>query len=93
MAKKYHQTREDRRHESEGMKRYERGRGMDSGFFGMISEDHNAPANLPQHVIHKMYPKTDFSGRYELDDTIRGLDDVRRDDIRNMEAHPSDSKY
>lgn len=67
--------------------------GMDSQFEGMLSEDHSAPANLPQKVVHKYYKKSAFMGAYELDDTIRGLDDTRDDDIRSIEKNHSDVKY
>lgn len=98
MAKKYHQTRKDREDESRGMKKYWReheGRkeGMDSRFMGMLSEDHSAPANLPQHVVHKYYPKCDYFDAFDLDDTIRGLDDTRDENVRKMERYPSDVKY
>ena len=66
---------------------------MDSQFMGMISEDHKAPANLPQHVVHKYYPKVGFMDAFELDDTMRGLDDARDDDIQVMEKYPSKDKY
>ena len=66
---------------------------MDSQFEGMLSEDHSAPANLPQHVVHKYYPKCSYMDAYELDDTMKGLDDTREDDIRNIEKNHSDVKY
>ncbi len=66
---------------------------MDSQFEGMISENHSAPANLPQHVIHKFYPKCGYMDAYELDDSIRGLDDTRNDDIKKIEKYHSDVKY
>lgn len=97
MAKKYAQTKKDRYDESVGMKRYEREKHskgeMDSQFLGMISEDHAAPANLPQHVVHKYYPKCGYMDAFELDDTIRGLDDARRDDVFLMEKFASKDKY
>ena len=99
---RYHQTRMDRMHESEGM----RGRhnpnpgredvykeGLDSRFMGMISEDHNAPSNLPQHEVHRYYPKSDFMDRYELDDTIHGVDENLSSGVRKLEDYPSTSMY
>lgn len=71
----------------------ERRQEMDSQFEGMISEDHSAPANLPQNVVHKYYKKCSYMGAYELDDSIRGLDDTREDDIRKIERYHSDVKY
>lgn len=58
---------------------------------GMISEDHNAMANMPQDVKMMYYPKARYS-TYDLDDTMRGIDqqqaaderhDVRRDAQRD----------
>ncbi len=68
-------------------------RGMDSGYMGMISEDHSAVANMPQNVVQKTYPKTAFTSRYELDDTIKGVDDNLSSGVRKMDAHPSKSMY
>lgn len=66
---------------------------MDSKYYNMISEDHSAPANLPQEVVHKYYPKCDYMDGYALDDTARGLDDVRKDEISKIEKYPSKDKY
>ena len=66
---------------------------MDSKYFGMISEDHSAVANLPQEVVQKTYPKGKYLGGYELDDTMRGLDDSRSQDIKLMERNMSKDKY
>ena len=120
MAKRYHQSKRDRMHESRGMKRYEsemegrsthhrdefndeykhergseraperrfRASNMDQGFYagseprrrqemedaGMIYEDHNQVANLPQEVMMKPYEKTGPYLPEGLDDTIRGVD-------------------
>lgn len=96
MEKKYSQDRKDRRDESRGMKRYEESRRkgpMDTQFYGMIREDHSEPANLPQNVVYKPYPKCSYFDAYELDDTIRGLDDTRDYDVRKMDKHESDVKY
>lgn len=107
MAEKYRQTREDRRRESRGMKDYYENKGekmsprydrehkgsMDSGYMGMISEDHAAPANLPQEVVHTYYPKCDYVDNYYLDDTIKGIDDNLDDTIKKVESHQSDSMY
>jgi len=95
MAKKYSQTRKDRRDESRGMERYEekrKDRG-DSGYFSMLSEDRSAPANMPQDVVHKTYPRTKFMDRYEIDDTMKGLDETRDYEIRKMESNPADSRW
>jgi len=47
----------------------------------MISEDHNAIANLPQNVMIKEYPRVEFE-RYHLNDTIAVADNQMRDDVR-----------
>lgn len=65
---------------------------MDTAYYGMISEDKSAVANLPQQVVQKTYPKCDYMS-YELDDTIKELDTVRNEDIRNLRSHISDTKY
>ena len=90
------QDRKDRYDESKGMKKYgdsyAKGH-MDSKYYGMISEDNSAPANLPQDVKHTYYPKCDYFHSSELDDTIRGLDDTRNEDIDKMERYESNVKY
>lgn len=120
MAKRYHQSRSDRRDERMGEERYMRenpkerskhqmdhfndemrhDRGDERAIFrkartmsdnefyagmeprrrqeledaGMIHEDHNQIANLPQEVIMQMYPKTGPYLPEGLEDTIRGVD-------------------
>lgn len=66
---------------------------MDSGFSGMLSEDRSAPANLPQEVKYQAYPRQSYYDAFELDDSIRGIDDVHEETIRKMERHASDEKY
>lgn len=66
---------------------------LDDGFMGMISEDHSAPANLPQDVVHKYYPKCEYLDSHYLDDTIRGVDDNIDDSVRRTDRHQSDSMY
>ena len=79
----------DRKDES---KSHYRG-GMDSGYMGMISEDHSAPANLPQEVKHEYYPKCDYVDSYVLDDTIKGIDENISNSVKKVESHQSDSMY
>ncbi len=107
MVHKYHQTRKDRHDESRGMKDYYKGKGeemsprygrehhgsMDSGYMGMLHEDHSAPANLPQHVVHKYYPECDYVDNYYLDDTYKGIDENIDDSVEKIEHHQSDSMY
>src|SRR3990172_206293 len=91
MAKRYHQSKADRRSEHSGMERYERGpvrhelQGHYEGYkgrrheemrdAGMISEDHNAIANMPQQVMMKPWPKGGYYEPSVLDDTIRGVNE------------------
>lgn len=77
MAKRYHQSVKDRKHEAYGEGYYEghherRRQEMEDG--GMIREDRSAIANLPQEVMMKAYPKTGPYMPEDLDDTIRGVD-------------------
>lgn len=65
---------------------------MDSQFYGMISEDHSAVANLPQEVVQKAYPRCEYLDGYSIDDTIRGLDDTRKEDMRTLKKHHSKVK-
>jgi len=90
---KYHQTRKDREHESEGMKKREGKYRMDEGYMGMISEDHSAPANLPQEVVHKYYRKERSLDMYELEDSIEGVDHQINESIRKLEEYPSKGMY
>ncbi len=91
MVHKYEQNMKDRKDEYRGMKGKGKN-GMDSSYYGMISEDNSAPANMPQEVVHKYYAKNDYFNSHELDDSIRGIDDTRRDSISQMERYESDVK-
>lgn len=66
---------------------------LDSKFMGMLSEDHSAPANLPQEKICKYYPKNDTVDNYYLDDTYKGIDENIDNSVRKIEDHQSDSMY
>jgi len=92
MKKKYNQGLKDREDESRAMKKSFKG-GLDSGYMGMLSEDHSAPANLPQGVVHEYYPKSEYMDSHYLDDTIKGIDDNNRDNIERVDSHQSDSMY
>jgi len=102
MAKRYHQTKEDRMHESRGMRNR-----MHEGYYeghserrrqemqdaGMIHEDHSAIANLPQEVMMKPWPD---AGGYEpevLDDTIRGINKQKGADHSKMMKNFMPHKY
>lgn len=108
MAKRYHESKVARKHESEGMHAYEKNvhryqepyAGMDPRRrqeledAGMIHEDHRAVANLPQEVMIKPYPMTGPYLPEGLDDTIRGVD--RQIDVldnRKRQEHNVPKKY
>lgn len=108
MAKRYHQTEKDRRHERRGeeraMHRMHESRGHHSDGHdprrrqemedsGMIREDHKATANLPQEVKYHDWPKTRNYHDYGLDDTIRGIDRQENEDNSGMERHMQRGKY
>ncbi len=61
--------------------------------FSMISEDRSAVANLPQQVIQKEWPKPGYYADYDLDDTIRGINEQENADGSGMKRHKSKSKY
>ncbi len=65
MAKRYHEG------NYEGMSGRRKQEMSDAG---MIHEDRNAIANLPQEVMIKHYPETGPYMPEPLDDTIRGID-------------------
>lgn len=67
--------------------------GMDSRYMGMLHEDHYSTANLPQEVVNKKYPPYEYTNKYELDDTIKGIDENYDNSIRKVEAYPSTSMY
>lgn len=54
---------------------------MESEGSDMIHEDNNQVANLPQQVMMKSYPKSDYL-HYDLNDDIRGIDVQMDDDVR-----------
>jgi len=61
--------------------------------FEMISEDHSAPANMPQEVKYHAWPKAGHYAEYSLDDTIRGIDKQMDEDGSAMKRHKSTKKY
>lgn len=87
MAKKrYYQSPKDRLAESRGMERemyagYDDRKRKEYEDSMMIKEDRSAVANLPQNVMMKEYPKTDYY-YYDLDDTQRGVNVQMDDDVR-----------
>lgn len=78
MAKKYHHSMARRHHKYDGPQGEYAGmehRDMQEREDGMmLREDHNAIANMPQHVMIKPYPKCGYGLPEDLDDTMRGVD-------------------
>lgn len=50
----------------------------------MLHEDHNAIANMPQHVIMKEYPKSQDGMNWTSDDTINGIAEQMKIDHGKM---------
>lgn len=74
---KYKQSREDRRHESEGMERYERDHGKAKyKHLDQIREDKSAVANLPQKAMMFEVGCGVERKNYGYDDTMTGIDDM-----------------
>ena len=69
------------------MKKY-----REANFSGMISENKSAQANMPQDVVMKDYPKCSYM-EYDLDDTIRGIDDQIDNSVSTARKHKSKSMY
>ncbi len=61
--------------------------------FGMISEDHSTVANLPQQKKYHAWPKNNVYESYDLDDTIRGVDEQMGADVSMAKRLKSKSKY
>ena len=55
---------------------------------GMISEDRNAIANLPQGVIMREYPKDGYAQYPHLDDTYKGIDHQINRDSGKKKTYP-----
>jgi len=59
---------------------------------GMISEDKSAMANLPQNVVMKYYAAEPYAS-YDLNDTIKVVDNQMRDDMKEKKKGPMPEKY
>lgn len=101
MAKRYYQNKKDRRNESRGMKKYmekemyagkEMRDRMEYDDSMMIREDKNAIANLPQNVMFKEYPKTPYHNDM-VPDTIKGIDNQIREDMKHQKSGKYPEKY
>lgn len=92
----------DRRDERAGMKRYERSEGY-AGYVGrmrkewedsrMLSEDHNAIANMPQDVKYHRWPFSPYDGYPHLDDTMSGIDYQMHQDNKKRKRETMPEKY
>jgi len=61
---------------------------------GMISEDHNAIANMPQGVIMRAYPNAYGDNPFpQINDTISGVDRQMSQDKAGMKKFRSDTKH
>lgn len=96
MAKKYHQTREDREHESRGMKRAERRMHGDRGGSFVEGRDpaigRNDFAGLPRETIMEEYPRNRMMPGSRLDDTMSEIDAIQSDSERQLERYLSHQK-
>lgn len=66
---------------------------MDSKYMDMVSSDYSAPANLPQTVIHKYYPKNNYVNNYYMDDSYKGIDKDVNSSVGKLKKNKPDSKY
>ena len=66
---------------------------MDDEYSGMIAEDHRAPANLPQDVVHKYYPSRRYMDKYTLEDSLVGATNNINDSVDKLNENQSDSMY
>lgn len=100
MARKYYQSKSDRKNESSGMKRYMRDMNEKDHSFpreneytmrhatgGYLTEDHSQVANLPQNVVYRPYGDPVPYLPQEQDDTISGIDRQRGYDMGKAMKH------
>jgi hypothetical protein len=80
MAKRYHNS----KHVGDGMDARRRKELEDPAF---VTEDYNAPSNLPQHVVMRPYPKANYYLNEGLDDTLSGIDRQMEGDYSQMRKH------
>ena len=108
--KRYHESVRDRMAESRGEERHlmkkhyyddkssyageqaRRTQEMEDG--GMLREDRNAVANMPQQVIYRAYEKNHSYLPEDIDDTIRGIDrQIDELDGGKVRRHMNPKKY
>jgi len=58
-----------------------------------ISENKSAVANLPQESVYKPWPKSGEYKDFDLDDTIKGIDEQISKDVAKMKKHLQPEKY
>lgn len=99
---RHHKSHKSKRHHSSGIEDGRHGgrsmyepseRKMESRSGEMISEDHNAIANMPQHVVYREYPKGHMYLRTNLDDTMSGIDMQQSEDVGMANRHKAKSMY
>jgi len=56
----------------------------------MISEDYNAPGNLPREIKHVDYPKKNYFNSTPLDDTLEGIDKRINSSVRKISGKNTD---
>lgn len=85
MAKRYHQSKKDRRDESMGMYKAS----------PMIKEDRSAPCNLPKHVIDEYWPNASgYSMKSErIGDLFNGIQKQMREDAEDFKRAMDPKKY
>lgn len=59
----------------------------------MISEDHRAIANMPQHVVYREYSDRRPYLNMNLDDTMAGIDMQQSEDVGIANRHKAKSMY
>lgn len=59
----------------------------------ILHEDHSAIANLPQDVKYHAWPKDNYYRRYDLDDTIEGVDHQMKEDSRLGKRNKNPEMY
>jgi hypothetical protein len=58
----------------------------------MLHEDRSAVANLPQDVKYHPWPNTGYA-RYDLDDTLRGVDHQMDEDMKYKKKGSNEAPY
>ena len=104
MAKKYHQTRKDREHESRGMKKYEKmhqegdmhHHGADYHKDFVTGHDPEVGrhdfAGMPKETVMSLYPPNKARRGSYLDDSISEIDAIQTDSDYQVESQLSHQK-